>query len=90
MQATNVGEGDATIKVNAPTYRVEFWERPGPGFGWNLDAWELEDCASADEAAAWAREHARGRLFTLYVALRDHEASESIHVRLLGSDPNEV
>lgn len=78
-----------------PTYRVNFWERPGPDTGWQLDAFALTEANDVAEAMAWADEHSRGRRFELFVEIEN----EAVHdfqtprradlIRLTGTDPND-
>lgn len=86
-----VGAGDASIYIDAPMFRVEFWERPLPDFGWNLDAWEIEGCRSVREVLSWIEAHARGRIYTLYAVLTPPGKIDYLtYVLLDGTDPTRV
>ncbi|TDP99833.1 hypothetical protein AXZ95_3763 [Leifsonia sp. 115AMFTsu3.1] len=74
---------------------MNFWERPGPDTGWQLEAFALTEADDVDAAMAWANEHSRGRRFELFVEIED----EAVHdfqtprrsdlIRLAGTDPND-
>ncbi|GAA2895250.1 hypothetical protein GCM10010455_17980 [Microbacterium esteraromaticum] len=68
-------------------FRVHFWERPGPGYAWNLDAWLLSDVASVREAIEWVAENRHGRTYELFVETSG-DLSEAYLVRLDGENPN--
>lgn len=88
MIAYPADAGDATIKTEVPRFRVEFWERPAPGFGWNLDAWEIDGCDSVHDVLTWVNANANGRLYTLYAVLTLDQADYLTYVLLDGVDPN--
>lgn len=80
--------------VDVPTYRVNFWQRPAPGWAWSLDAYALTDAADISEVLQWVGEHAHGRRFEVFAEM-DEESAGSFQtprksglVRLLGSNPN--
>ncbi|MFK4791019.1 hypothetical protein [Microbacterium sp. ZW T5_56] len=70
-----------------PEYEVRYWTQPAPGFSWNLEAWDLIDCADVDEALAWARHHSQARRFQLFVVASDDGRARTL-VHLSGIDPN--
>lgn len=81
--------------IDSPTYRVNFWHRPAPGAGWNLDAYALTDADDITEVLRWVKEQARGRRVELFVEI-DDEPEGSFQsprqtglIRLIGSNPNE-
>ncbi|AWB96688.1 hypothetical protein DCE93_00295 [Agromyces badenianii] len=71
---------------------MNYWERPAPGFGWNLDAWTLSGTADVLEAIRWAEDHAKERRFELFAEVEPEPAGnhprETTLVRLAGTDPN--
>ncbi|WP_413543288.1 hypothetical protein [Citricoccus nitrophenolicus] len=80
--------------VDAPTYRVNFWQRPAPGWAWSLDAYALSGADDISEVLQWVDEHARGRRVEVFAEM-DEESDGSFQtprksglVRLLGSNPN--
>ena len=80
--------------IDSPTYRVNFWVKPRPGYGWNLDAYVLTEAGDITEVLRWVDEHADGRRFEVF-AETDAEPvlpfgtpRTSGLVRLLGSNPN--
>jgi len=77
-----------TERVVEPTYQVDFWERPKPGFAWNVDTWLLDGCKDVREAIGWAEANARGRRFQLLVLFDAGEGSQQT-ILLLGDNPND-
>ncbi|MEV8212880.1 hypothetical protein [Leifsonia sp. NPDC077715] len=95
MQAHETVHAEPRRILGHPTYRVNFWERPGPNTGWQLDAFALTEVNGVAEAMAWADAHSRGRRFELFVEIED-EAVHDFHtprradlIRLAGTDPND-
>lgn len=70
-----------------PCYRIDFWERPAPGYAWNSDVWLVDDAPDVSTVLAWAEEHSQGRRFQLLV--RDRFATEDSYLLLAGSNPND-
>jgi len=94
MRSIETVHADPRASIDSPTYRVNFWECPAPGFAWNLDAYALTEVEDVAEVLRWVNERARGRQFELFVEM-DEEPVGSFEsprvtglVRLLGSDPN--
>lgn len=88
MEARPVEHSNSPIRVDAPSYRVEFWEQPGAGYAWNLDAWLLTECTSVNDALAWADAHADGRRYVLLASTTDEPSGErATEVVLVGDDP---
>jgi hypothetical protein len=87
MDAQPTGESHETYRTNVPLYRVNYWEQPGPGYGWNLDAWLLKGCTDVTQAMAWAEQNANGRRFEL-LATPDSEAETDQLILLHGENPN--
>lgn len=95
MRAHETVHAEPSRVLDRPTYRVNFWERPGADTGWQLDAFALTEVDGVTGALAWAQEHARGRRFELFVEIE----AEPVHdfqtprrsdlIRLAGSDPND-
>lgn len=79
---------------DSPCYRVNFWEQPRPGYGWNLDAFVLVEVHDVAEALRWVEENARGRLFELFAEMHPEPDKpfgtprKTSLIRLLGSNPN--
>ena len=85
----------------APVFRVRLWMPPAKdGFAWLVDDWELTG-GDLDEVLVWAKEHARGNPYELFVRagspdfyrLRGRPADdggtqETVILRT-GSSPNE-
>lgn len=87
MEVVPTNESHETFRVDSPLYRVNFWERPRPEYGWNLDAYLLENCADVTQALLWALGEARGRRFQLFVNSEQSKESDTL-VCLYGDDPN--
>ena len=94
MRSIETVHAEPRDSVDSPSYRVNFWQRPSPGFAWNLDAYVLTEAEDIAEVLGWVDEHARGRRFELFAEL-DDEPDRSFEsprttalVRLLGSNPN--
>lgn len=88
MHAREVDQSNERIRIESPLYRVNFWEQPAPGYGWNLDAWLLDECVDVREAIAWARDHATGRRFEVLANVSEERETDQL-VRLVGTNPNE-
>lgn len=95
MRAHETVHAEPRRILGQPTYRVNFWERPGPDTGWQLDAFALSEVNGVAEAIAWAEQHSRGRRFELFVEIGDeavhdfHTPRRSNLIRLAGADPND-
>lgn len=87
MRAQSVIDIRETDRDEHPCYRVDFWERPAPGYGWNSDVWLIDDAPSVSAVIEWAEAHARGRRFQLLV--RDRFATDDRYLLLAGSNPND-
>lgn len=91
IETVHAGPHDS---VDSPCYRVNFWERPRPGYGWNLDAFVLVEVQDVSEALCWAEEHANGRPFELFAEMDSEpekpfgDSRETALVRLCGNNPN--
>jgi hypothetical protein len=78
--------------VDAPSYRVNFWQRSGEA--WSLDAFVLTDVADIADVLRWVDQHALGRRFEVFAEIDDEPVwafktpRTSALVRLLGSNPN--
>ncbi|MGO2424327.1 MAG: hypothetical protein ACTILB_15285 [Brevibacterium aurantiacum] len=79
------------IRIDAPTYRVEFWEQPRPDYAWNLDAWLLTECTSANEALSWAETHANGRRYVVLASdTAEPSGEDATEMVLFGTDPTQA
>lgn len=87
MNVISINESHETFRVNSPLYRVNFWEKPRPGYGWNLDAYLLEQCPDVTQALLWALGEARGRRFQLFASIEETVESDTL-ICLFGDDPN--
>lgn len=87
MDAQPTAESHETYRTDAPLYRVNYWERPALGYGFNLDAWLLHDCSDVTQALTWAEENANGREFEL-LASPDNGAETDQLILLFGENPN--
>jgi len=94
MQSHETVHSEASNVVGAPTYRVNFWERPSPQHAWNLNAYVLTGVLNAQEALQWAGDAAHGRRFEVFVEVGAeaigpfNKPRASALVRLFGDDPN--
>lgn len=94
MRAIETVHAEPRNSVDSPNYRVNFWQRPSPGFAWSLDAYALTEVEDVAEVLRWVDEHARGRRFELFAELDDEPEGpferprKAGLVRLLGSNPN--
>lgn len=94
MQISETTHAEPQDQVDAPVYRVNFWQQPRPGYAWNLDAFLLSEVDGVVEALRWAEEHANGRSFELFVEshwepVGPFEAPRKAGlIRLCGEDPN--
>lgn len=94
MRAIETVHAEPRDSDDSPCYRVNFWEQPRPGYGWNLDAFVLVEVQDVSEALRWVEEHANGRPFELFAEM-DSEPEKPLGaprkaslVRLLGNNPN--
>lgn len=92
MDARQTTHSESPHNVDHPVYRVNYWERPAPGFGWNLDAWVLVSAGDVLEAIRWTQDNARGRRFELFAEVEpeppgNHPRHTPL-VRLVGINPN--
>lgn len=88
MEARSVEHSNSPVRIDAPTYRVEFWEQPGEGYAWNLDAWLLTACTSVIEALSWAEAHTRGRRYVVIASDTEEPSGEgATEMVLVGDDP---
>lgn len=87
MKVFHTDESHENIRVEAPVYRVNFWERPRPGYAWNLDAFVLLGCADVVQVILWARSASKGRRFQIFVGVEDTLDPQTLIV-LYGEDPN--
>jgi hypothetical protein len=55
--------------------------------GWVSDEWRIADAVDLFEVLDWARDHADGRTFVLYV--ERVESGELGLIKLAGTDPTE-
>lgn len=76
-----LGQDDAT------RFRVHFWEQPKPGYGFNLEAWILNDAPDVHAALTWADSNSRGRGYELFVETTG-DLSDAYLVRVAGTNPN--
>ncbi|TFC96753.1 MULTISPECIES: hypothetical protein [Cryobacterium] len=94
MRATETVHAEPRDSIDSPAYRVNFWQRPSPEHGWNLDAYVLTDVEDITEVLQWVDEHAAGRRFEVFVEMNE-EPERSFQsprmtglIRMLGSNPN--
>lgn len=79
--------------IDSPVYRVNFWQKPAPGWGWSLDAYALTDAEDITEVLRWVDEHAHGRRVEVFAEMDDEPAGSfqtprgTGLVRLLGKNP---
>jgi hypothetical protein len=96
MRAEPTVHSESDLRIEAPAFRVNFWERPHPNFGWNLDAWILLDAAGVSEVLSWIAENSAGRPYELFVETAESAQTPfevprtSSLVRLSGYNPNET
>ncbi len=88
MKAEAVLDGYLLQQDDAVRFRVHFWERPKPGFAWNLDAWVLDDVLNVQEALSWVNANSRRRPYELFVETSGN-LSDVYLVRISGENPNE-
>ena len=88
MQARPVDPRDTRWEVDAPAYRVYFWQQsPGSaGPGWASEEWEITG-ADVGEILGWASQDTQHRQYTLYACCTCN--GERGLIRLLGHDPTE-
>ncbi len=94
MHAFDTVHAEPRTSIDAPRYRVNFWQRMSEEGAWRLDAHVLEGADDISEALRWIDEQASGRRIELFVEV-DEEAVGSFTdprkcglVRLLGENPN--
>ncbi|AZZ56983.1 hypothetical protein [Rathayibacter iranicus] len=75
-------------RINSPHYRVNFWSRQSEEFGWNLDAYLLDDALSINEVLTWAVLRADGRSYEVFAVITVGSTDETMLVRLVGTNPN--
>ncbi|WP_200953368.1 hypothetical protein [Agromyces sp. Root81] len=96
MKAYETGHAEPGEYLASPIYRVNFWERPAPGFAFNLDAFVLVDASGVDEVLQWAASGARGRTYEVMVEAAEEPVEPGLQIRtaallrLAGENPNEV
>ena len=73
MKAYETGHAEPDDYLASPIYGVNFWERPAPGFAFNLDAVVLVDASGVDEVLQWAATRARGRTYEVMVEAREEQ-----------------
>ena len=83
MQARLVDPRDARWEVDAPAYRVYFWEPASgsSGPGWASEEWEISD-TDVREILDWASRDTKHRKYTLYACCACN--GELGLIRLLG------
>jgi hypothetical protein len=88
MQAQLVDPRDVRWEVDAPAYRVYFWEPSAgsSGPGWVSEEWEITG-TDVGEALAWASRDTKHRQYTLYACCACN--GERGLIRLIGRDPTE-
>jgi hypothetical protein len=95
MDAHQTGHAEPVWLSDRPAYRVDFWKRPKPNFGFNLDAYILIDAIDVEEVLRWVAENARGREYELFVEVEPADPEPGLRprsatlVRLAGANPNE-
>lgn len=76
----------------ALSYRVDFWRRPVAGAQepslWMVSPRRLTNVRDVEEVFDWARRHAEGRQFAVYVEV-DRGKNRGL-IRLYGVDPTET
>ncbi len=93
MRAHETVHSECSYQDDAPTYRVNFWERDGTT-AWNLQAFVLSDVDNVQEALGWVKRHESGRLAELFVEIDNEEIHpfgtprKTDLIRLYGFDPN--
>lgn len=83
-----VNESHETVRINSPIYRVNFWEKPHPDYGWNLDAYLIVGDADIVRVLLWTLGEANGRRFQVFVSADEVEEPDTL-VCLYGDDPND-
>jgi hypothetical protein len=86
MRARSMIDIKESDRDEHPCYRVDFWERPTPGYAWNSDIWLIDDAESVSSVIEWAEAHAEGRRYELLV--KNRSTTEDSYVLLAGSNPN--
>jgi hypothetical protein len=97
MESHSIGHAEPQFVIAAPVYRVQFWEQPALGYGYNLDAFVLIGAIDVHEALEWVQGKARGRIWELFLeATLEPEPVEvglqvrrAPLVRLAGRNPTE-
>jgi hypothetical protein len=80
--AALVDPRDVSVEYQDPIYRVYFFDSHGAS-----QEWRLSDVPSVSDALSWAREHAAGRTYVLYLEVELGPGTTAL-ARLLGDDPN--
>jgi len=94
MDVHETGHAEPSEYIESPIYRVNFWERPQPGFAFNLDAFVLSGAADVEEVLSWIAENARDRMYELLVEVDSEKIEPGLQIRsaalihLSGADPN--
>lgn len=94
MRAIETVHAEPRDSDDSPCYRVNFWEQPLPGYGWNLDAFVLVEVKDVSEALRWVEEHANGRPLELFAEMGSEPEKplgtprKASLIRLLGNNPN--
>ena len=94
MRAIETVHAEPHDSDDSPCYRVNFWEQPRPGYGWNLDAFVLVEVQDVSEALRWVEKHAKGRPYELFVEMGSEPEKpfdaprKTALTRLLGNNPN--
>jgi hypothetical protein len=94
MRVFETVHAEPRISIEAPGFRVNFWQRQSPESAWSLEAFVLTDVQDVYEALRWAEEHAQGRQLEVFAEVDGQSASQfdvprtTALLRLLGSDPN--
>ncbi|MBP3036920.1 hypothetical protein J2M53_11755 [Arthrobacter sp. zg-ZUI100] len=69
MRAYETDHAEPRESMDSPNYRVNFWVKPRPGYGWNLDAYVLTEAGDITEVLRWVEEHADGRRFEVFAEI---------------------
>lgn len=95
MRSIGTVHAEPSDSVESPVYRVNFWQQPGPGYAWNLDAYVLTEARDITEVLLWVNEQADGRPFEVFIEMAEEpiltfeQPRTSGLIRVLGSNPNE-
>lgn len=94
MHASETVHAEPRDSVEAPAYRVNFWQLSPSRGSWSLDAYVLTDAKDVTEVLTWAEMTADGRRFEVFAEVDDEPVSAyekprtASLVRLFGSNPN--